>query len=249
MGGAAAGPRDACSDPARLDVLSLHPLSFESPDRPAASSQDVAIADIAKVTTLLARAERAGTALPRAHKPVWVTELNWESSPPASHGVPPSLQALWISRALHRLWIAGVQFAEWQFLDDPTAGVTLATPTGGTVQVPRPAGLYGPGVLDGQPDPALARPKPFLTGFTLPFDPLRVDRQHVRVWALSMRPRQSVLLQRPTPGLGWVTIAALRANGQAVVNRLLALRGAMQLRIVSGTLSSASASVGRRAAD
>ncbi len=241
--------RGACADPPRFDVLAFHPLSFESPDRPAASSQDVAIADIAKVTTLLARAVRAGTALPRAHKPLWVTELNWESAPPAPHGVPASLQALWVSRALHRLWVAGVQFAEWQFLDDPASGVTLATPTGGTVQVPRPAGLYGPGVLAGQPDPALARPKPFLTGFTLPFDPLRVDRQHVRVWALLMRPRQSVLLQRLTPGLGWVTIAALRANGQAVVNRLLALRGAMQLRIVSGTLSSASASVGRRAAD
>ncbi len=58
------GGRAACPDPPHFDVLAFHPLSFESPDRPAASSQDVAIADIAKVTGLLAQAERAGTALP-----------------------------------------------------------------------------------------------------------------------------------------------------------------------------------------
>jgi hypothetical protein len=74
---------------------------------------------------------------------------------------------------------------------------------------------------------------------------LRVDRKHVRVWALLMGPDQPVLLQRRARGGAWRTIAALRANGQAVLNELLALRGAMQLRVLSGTLSSASASVGR----
>lgn len=244
----AASPRQthaACPDAARFDVLAFHPLSFASPDRPASSSQDVAIADIAKVTGLLSRAARAGTALPRAAKPLWVTELNWESDPPAPHGVPPSLQALWISRALHRLWIAGVGLAEWQFLDDPYPGVTLATPTGGTVQVQRPAGLYGPGVLDGQPDPALSRPKPFLTGFTLPFDPLRLDRRRVRVWALLMRSRQAVALQRLSGsargGRVWRTIATLHADGAAVLNSVVGLRGAAELRLVAGPSRSASA--------
>jgi hypothetical protein len=233
--------RDACADPSHFDVLAFHPLSFESPDRPAASSQDVAIADIAKVTTLLSQARRAGTALPRIRKTVWVTELNWESDPPAAGGVPGRLQALWISRALHRLWVAGVGLAEWQFLMDPYPTLTLATPTGGAVQISRPAGLYSPGPGG---ELATARPKPFLSGFTLPFDPLRVDRGHVRVWALLMRPRQPVLLQRRTRG-AWRTIAALHANGQAVLNRLLPLRGPMELRLVSGTLRSASAAVGR----
>jgi hypothetical protein len=240
-GGAGGRGRDACADPPHFDVLAFHPLSFESPDRPAASSQDVAIADIAKVTTLLSQARRAGTELPRAHKPVWVTELNWESDPPAAGGVPARLQALWVSRALHRLWIAGVGLAEWQFLMDPYPDLTLATPTGGAVQISRPAGLYSPG-----PGGALAtaKPKPFLRGFTLPFDPLRVDRRHVRVWALLTRARQPVLLQRRARG-AWHTIAALHANGQAVLNRLLPLRGAMELRLVSGTLRSASAALGR----
>jgi hypothetical protein len=237
------GARTACPDPPHFDVLAFHPLSFEGPDLPAHSSQDVAISDIAKVTALLERAERLGTALPRRRKPVWVTELNWESAPQSPHGVPGRLQALWISRALHRLWVAGVGLADWQFLIDPYPALTLATPTGGTTTVSRPAGLYSAGVLDDQADPAAARPKPFLRGFTLPFDPLRVDRGHVRVWALLMHPGQPVTLQRRARGGTWRTVARLRAGGDAVLNVLLALRGASTLRLVSGTLLSAAASV------
>jgi hypothetical protein len=238
------GERAACHDPPHFDVLAFHPLSFESPDRPAASSQDVAIADIAKVTNLLARAERTGTALPRTHKPVWVTELNWESAPQSAHGVPGRLQALWISRALHRLWVAGVSMAEWQFLVDPYPGVPLATSTGGVVYVPRPAGLYSAGVVDGRSEPAAARPKPFLRGFTFPSDPLRVDRGHVRVWALLMHRGQRVLLQRHVRG-GWRTIAHLRAGSSGVLNALVPLRGAITLRVASGRLISASELVPR----
>ncbi len=223
-----------CSDPPHFDVLSFHPLSFESPDLPAHSSQDVAIADIAKVIDLLARARRMRTALPRASKPLWVTELNWESDPPAAHGVPGRLQARWISRALHRLWVAGVGLADWQFLLDPYPDLSLATATGGTVTVSRPAGLYSPGPGGGL---AGSQPKPFLRGFTVPFDPLRVDRTHVRVWALLRSAGQPVLLQRQARGGVWRTIAHLRAGPNAVLNALIALRGAMNLRVVSGTLA------------
>jgi hypothetical protein len=244
------GGRAACPDPPHFDVLAFHPLSFESPDAAAASSQDVAIADIAKVTALLSRAERDRTALPRTHKPVWVTELNWESAPQTAHGVPGRLQALWISRALHRLWVAGVSFAEWQFLVDPYPGVSLATTTGQVVELPRPAGLYSAGVVDGRSEPADARPKPFLRGFTFPFDPLRVDRRHVRVWALSMRPGQPALLERWTHARGsrgsrWGTVARLRANRYGVINLLVRLGGAAELRLTSGGSTSAPAWVPR----
>ncbi|MFI5004781.1 MAG: hypothetical protein ACHQE6_07190 [Solirubrobacterales bacterium] len=239
------GPRPACPDPPHFDALAFHPLSFESPDIPAHSSQDVAIADIAKVTALLARAERLRTALPRGRKPVWVTELNWESAPQTAHGVPGRLQAQWISRALHRLWVAGVGLADWQFLIDPYPNLPLATPTGGTITISRPAGLYSAGVVGGQAEPAAARPKPFLRGFTLPFDPLRVDRRHVRVWALLMRPDQPVLLQREMRGGAWRTIARLRGGGTAVLNTLVPLRGAVTVRLACGALLSAPAPVPR----
>jgi hypothetical protein len=225
------GASGGCPDPAHFDVLDYHPLSVGDPDLPAVSSLDVAISDAAKVTDLLRRAERLHTLAPDTAKPVWVTELNWESAPQASNGVPASLQAQVISRALHRLWIAGVSLVAWQFLVDPYPGVSAATPTGASFEYQRPAGLYSAGTAG---NPASAQPKSFLHGFSFPFDPLRVNARHVRVWALLMRARQRLLLQSETHGR-WRTIAHLHANRAGVLNVLVALRGAARLRLQSGT--------------
>jgi hypothetical protein len=230
-----------CPEPAHFDVLAFHPLSVGNPDQPAPSSLDVSVADAAKITGLLRRAERVGTALPGASKPVWVTEINWESAPQSPHGTPAAVQAAWVSRALHRLWIAGVSLVAWQFLVDPDPAVRAETPTGGGVEYPRPAGLYSAGI-GGNPESAL--PKQFLRGFTFPFDPLRVDARHVRVWALLMRSRQSVLLQRESRGGEiWRTIARLHANSVGVLNVLIAMRGVARLRVQSGSLIAAVSSV------
>ncbi len=231
--------RPVCPQPPHFDVLAFHPLSVGDPDLAAVSSLDVSISDAAKITALLRRAERLHTALPAGPKPVWVTELNWESDPPAPRGVPGRLQARWISRALHRLWIAGVQLVDWQFLIDPYPGLVAGTATGGTVEYPRPAGLYSAGVVGGQSDPADARPKPFLRGFAFPFDPLRVNCRRIRVWALLMGPEQPVLLQRQARHGGWRTVARLHADRHGVLNVLVRLTGAARLRVVSGALVSA----------
>jgi hypothetical protein len=234
--------RASCPQRPRLDVLAFHPLSVWNPDTPAVSALDVAVSDMAKVTGLLARAERLHTVLPSGSRPVWVTELNWDSSTPTSKGVPDSLQAPWISRALHRLWVAGVRFVDWEFLVDPYRGVQLTLPDGSLRRYSRPAGLYdaGPGG-----DTALARPKPFLQGFTLPFDPLRVNRRQLRVWALLMHRRQPALLQRQGRSGGWHTIAHLRADRYGVLNLLLRLSGTARLRLRVGGLCSAPAWVQR----
>lgn len=230
----------SCPEPAYFDVLDFHPLSVGNPDVPAPSSLEVAISDAGKITGLLRQAERLHTALPAGAKQVWVTELNWESAPQSPQGVPADLQASWISRALHRLWVAGVSLVAWQFLVDPYPGVRAATPTGGGVEYPRPAGLYSAGV-DGNPESA--KPKPFLRGFTFPFDPLRVNKRQVRVWALLMHPGQPVLLQRQTRGGAWRTVVHLHAGRNAVLNVLVAMRGAAHLRLESGALISAVAEV------
>jgi hypothetical protein len=231
----------ACADPPHFDVLAFHPLSIGDPDVPAASSLDVSVADAAKITGLLRQSERRGTVLPAGAKPVWVTELNWESAPQTADGVPARLQAAWISRALHRLWVAGVSLVAWQFLVDPYPGVRAQTPTGGTVEYPRPAGLYSAGVGG---DPESAEPKPFLRGFSFPFDPLRVGPRRVRVWGLLMRARQPVLLQRERRiGGVWQTVARLRAADNCVLNALVPLRGSARLRLRSGKLNSAVADV------
>ncbi len=229
-----------CADPPHFDVLAYHPLSIRSPDRPAVSSLDVSIADAAKVTRLLAQARRLRTALPAARKPVWATELNWESAPQAPGGVAPALQARWVSRALHRLWIAGVGLVTWQFLVDPFPGVRVSSPSGGIVEYPRPAGLYSAGAGG---NIASAAPKEFLRGFALPFDPLRVDRRRVRVWALLRQAHQMASLQRLSRDGTWRTIATLRSDFHGVLNKLVAIRGAVWLRMTSWERVSAPVSV------
>ena len=67
----------------------------------------------------------------------------------------------------------------------------------------------------------------------------------MRVWALLMGPDRPVLLQREMRDGAWRTIARLHAGANAVLNTLLRLRGAMNLRVVSGALVSASAPVSR----
>jgi hypothetical protein len=236
-----AGFRAACPDPPHFDVLAFHPLSVGDPDLPAASSLDVSIADAAKITGLLRRAARLHTALPDRVKRLWATELNWESAPQTADGVPVRLQAAWVSRALHRLWVAGVSLVAWQFLVDPYPGVRAETPTGGTEEYPRPAGLYSAGVGG---NPESAQPKAFLRGFSFPFDPLRVTPKRVRVWAVLMRPREPVVLQRERGAEGgWRAIARLRAGGDGVLNALVLLRGSARLRLQSGGLRSAVSSI------
>jgi hypothetical protein len=233
--------RTSCPQRPHLDVLAFHPLSVWDPNVPAASALDVSISDMAKVTRLLARAERLHTVLPVGPRPVWVTELNWESSTPTSKGVPDGLQAPWLSRAMHRLWVAGVGFVDWEFLVD-SYSVPLALPGGGLRLYSRPAGLYTPGPGG---DYALARRKPFLRAFTLPFDPLRVNARQVRIWALLVHGRQPALLQRQGHGGRWETIARTHADRHGVLNRLVRSAGAERLRLRAGSLSSAPAWVPR----
>ena len=220
--------RAGCNERPHLDVLAFHPLSVFDPDVPAVSALDAAVSDIGKITGLLRRAERLHTVLPAGRRPLWVTELNWESAPQSATGVPEAVQAAWVSRALHRLWVAGVSLVDWQFLVDPYGGTLLSAPDGTLSPYPRPAGLYaaGPGG-----DPALARPKPFLQGFSLPFDPLRVNRRQVRVWALLSAPGESAALQRQGHGGHWRTIARLQADRVGVLNALIRLRGSTRLRL------------------
>jgi hypothetical protein len=240
--GASSRSLASCPEPPHFDVLAFHPLSVGDPNQPAVSALDVSIADAAKVADLLKSAERMRTALPVGTKPLWVTELNWESAPQAPGGVPAGVQARWVSRALHRLWIAGVSLVAWQFLVDPFPDLRAETPTGGVIEYPRPAGLYSAGIGGSLES---IRPKPFLRGFTLPFDPLRVNVKRVRVWALLMAPDMSAVLQRAQHDGAWRTVARLHAGRSGVLNALVALPGALRLRLRAGGLVSAPVPVPR----
>ena len=179
-----------------------------------------------------------------AHKPMWVTELNWESAPQAPHGVPPRLQALWISRALHRLWVAGVAPGRLAVPGRPLprpAARDLRPAASSRSAARRPLQRRCRWRL-----PALARPKPFLRGFTFPFDPLRVDRAARARLGAADAPGPAGPAATPTErGGAWRTIARLRADRDGVLNTLLSPSRCVTLRLVGAALLSASAPVPR----
>jgi hypothetical protein len=225
---------EGCAQPPHFDVLAVHPLSVGNPDRAAASSLDIGVADIAKVTAALRAAQRAGFVLPGGRKPLWVTELNWQSRPPSPTGVPARLQAHWVARALHRLWVAGADLVAWQFLEDPA--LRLRQPQGEIDPEQRPAGLY----VRSPAGFAYDKPKAFLGGFRFPFDPLRRDRDHVVVWGL-VPPSggRTVRLERRRRG-HWVPLVTLRPSRAGMVFAVVALSGAADLRLaVPGERSAA----------
>lgn len=140
-----------CSNQARFDILDHHPYSVQGPFFRAFNRDDVAIADLGKLTGPLRRAERLHTIGGARHHQVWVTELSWDSSPPDPHGVPAAMQARWLEQAFELLWREGVSTAMWYLIVD-------APP------LPSYAASYQSGVylLDG-------RPKLSATAFRFPF--------------------------------------------------------------------------------
>jgi hypothetical protein len=100
------GPRlttTRCPNPAHFDILAHHPYAINGPWAPAINADDVSVPDLGKLTRPLAAAERAGQALPRGPKQLWVTEFSWDSSPPDPHGVPMDEHAHWLEEAVYVL--------------------------------------------------------------------------------------------------------------------------------------------------
>jgi hypothetical protein len=145
-----------CPDPAHFDVLAHHPYSVGSPTTPALDPGDVSIVDLGKLTTMLRAAERLGTALPREHHALWITEVSYNSYPPDPGGVPINEQARWLEQTFAELWREGAQAIFWY-------------------QIGAGSGVYYP---DGQPKPAL-------TAFQFPLVAWRTGGSALDVWGRS----------------------------------------------------------------
>jgi hypothetical protein len=159
--------RELLRRPARFDVLAHHPYSVGGPFRRALNRDDVSLPDLAKLTRPLRAAERAGRALPRARKRLWVTEVSWDSRPPDPDGVPARVHARWLAQAFYVLWRQGVDTVLWFQVRD---------------QAPRPsyAATSQSGVLRRDGRPKVAR-----RAFSFPFVARRTGDGRIRVWTVA----------------------------------------------------------------
>ena len=121
-------------------MFAHHPYSVSAPRRHALSRNDISVPDVSRLTRAVSQAVKRGTARPRKRKPLWITELGWDSRPPDPNGVPARRHASWLADGFFVLWKQRAEKVVWTFVRDqaPTGGY------GGTYQ----SGIF---LLDGTP--------------------------------------------------------------------------------------------------
>lgn len=199
-----------CPDPPHFDAIDHHPYGIGGPTWHAINPDDAAVPDIYKIARVVRAAVRAGHALPRGRKGLWVAEFGWSSRPPNPRGVPVAQDARWYEQALYVLWRQGVETILPLELGDP-AHVT-------NYSAVFESGLY---YSDG-------RPKPIATAFRFPFIAQSAGRGRVSVWGRA--PRSGTLEVQVLEGRRWRALASFPVSRHGVFLREIALHGSPLLR-------------------
>ncbi len=142
----------------RFDILAHNPIGHGPPGTKARDKDDISVPDLHRLVDVLRASERAGNVKPAGlRRPVWATELWWESSPPDPFHENPGLmkQAAWYTKANYLLWRQGASASLLlQVLDLPYNGI----PGRGDDNLQ--TGVY---FIDGTPKPSATAMKfPFL---------------------------------------------------------------------------------------
>jgi hypothetical protein len=182
-----------CPARAHLDIFSHHPIDLDrGPNRHTVSPLDVSTLDYNRLSSIVRQASATGRVLPAGEKPLWVSELWWDTNPPDSVlGVPLAKQARWIELADYLLWAQGVSVV----INLPMVDIPLVPPDYSTLQ----SGIF---FVDGTR-------KPSYQAYRFPFVTRRLDDRTVLAWGKSPV-RGPVRIQRLGPG-GWTTVSRLDA--------------------------------------
>ena len=107
-----------CRKPAKFDVWAHHPINVGEPRREALNRDDVSTPDLGKIKRVVNKAVRSGRAQPRGKKPIWATEIWWDSKPPDPNGVAARTHARWLAESFYLLWRQGVERVYWFLIRD-----------------------------------------------------------------------------------------------------------------------------------
>ncbi len=208
---------ERCPHPAHADVFDHHPYALTPTRSASANPLDVSVPNLGRLQRIIRRAGRLRRLLPRGSKPLWATEIGWDSNPPDPSPTTLQAQARFVSLSFYELWRQGVGLALWPLLRDPT------TPS---QHIPAFGVLFASGL-----------PKPSMAAFRFPFTVLAAPRRSVAIWGIAPGSgRVSIQLRT---GRSWRTIATVHARaagGVFYVHRRLKRRAA--LRAVSGKIAS-----------
>lgn len=109
-----------CKQKARFDILAHHPINTSGgPYRSAIHPDDASTPDFKLVRRTLRAAERSKRILPRGQRrPLWATEIWWESKPPDPCGVGLKKHARWLRQSFRLLRRQGASAVFWLGLRD-----------------------------------------------------------------------------------------------------------------------------------
>jgi hypothetical protein len=208
-----------CHEHDYMDAISHHPYPLGPPTTHAVDPADISVPDLGKITMLIPIAERAGTLAPKGRKPLWITELSWDSNPPNPNGLSPALQAEYLEGAFYVLWKQGASLITWFNIRDdrysPGWINTLAS------------GIYYDGAT-----PAEDAPKPSYTAYTFPFTAYR-SKGVARLWG--MAPTAGSVAVQVENGTTWSTVITLQAGQNRIFRGTLLVGIGTNLRALSGT--------------
>ncbi len=166
----------SCPDPARFDIAAHHPINIGAPARHALNHDDISTPDIGKLARILSRAKQTGRALPKRNKPIWATEIWWDSKPPDPNGLPLAKHARYLEEALSVLWRQGVSQVSWFQISDPDTTAFSTTQQSGLFNLAGTA-------------------KPALRAYRFPFVADRKGRRRIGLWLRAPAPGRVILEQ------------------------------------------------------
>ena len=201
---------ERCPHPAHFDAADVHPYAL-TPTIHASNHDDISVPDLGRLSRVLRVAGHTRGVLPRGPKPIWVTEIGWDSSPPDPHAISIAQQARYLSLALYEAWRQGVTHVFWYEVRDP----------GG-----RPGSFTGAGLFF-----TSGQPKPSSIAFRFPFVAVRGGRRMTILWGRA--PTRGAVTIETLHGHSWRELARLRTTrgGIFYVRRRLRPRLTVRARV------------------
>lgn len=211
-----------CPEKATFDVLSHHPIGGD-PRRRAKNRDDVALPDFRRLKRVLRRAQKRKRVRPAGRKPIWATEIFWDTDPPDPYAISERRQARWISDAFHRLWRQGVRRVSLLQLRDSAP----PEPTQSGYLNSYQSGVF---FLSGEP-------KRGFDAVRFPFVARRREGGGARVWGVAPE-NGRVVIERKTRRHGWRATRRRRVEAGRVFTVNVRVGRSKRLRARTATIAS-----------